>query len=108
MTVSHAVDPFLEPFTECAHSVRIRTDTALDQDLCTASNCAGVYSVHGRVIVDNKCGFQHSSSRGDCNFDERFASQTRKYRSKKKLRKHVCQLILVCTTQSVQAWSPAS
>ena len=32
-------------------------------------------------------------------FDARFASQARKYYSTKKLRKHVCQLILVCTTQ---------
>ena len=33
-------------------------------------------------------------------FDARFASQTRKYHSTKKLRKHVCQLILACTTQA--------
>ena len=42
------------------------------------SNCAGMYSVHGRVTVDNMCEFQHSSSRADCTFDVRFASQTRK------------------------------
>ena len=28
----HAVNLFLEPITECAHSVKIRTDTRLDQD----------------------------------------------------------------------------
>ena len=28
----HAVNLFLEPFTECPHSVRIRTDTTLDQN----------------------------------------------------------------------------
>ena len=34
-------------------------------------------------------------------FDARFATQTRKYHSTKKLRKHVCHLILVCTIQSM-------
>ena len=38
-----------------------------------------MYTVQCRVIVDNKCEFQHSSSRGDCNFDARLVSQTRKY-----------------------------
>ena len=33
-----------------------------------------VYTVHCRVIVDNKCEFQHSSSHGDCNFDARLVS----------------------------------
>ena len=32
-------------------------------------------------------------------FDARFASQKRKYHSTKKLRNHVCQMILVCATQ---------
>ena len=50
----------LEPFTECAHSVTIRTDTTLDQD-CTESNYASMYSVHGRVIVDNMYEFQHNA-----------------------------------------------
>ena len=52
-----------------------------------------MYIVHCRVIVDNKCEFQHSSSHVDCNFDARLVSKTRKYRSTKFLRKHVCQLI---------------
>ena len=40
-----------------------------------------MYIVHCRVIVDNKCEFQHSSSRVACNFDARLESKTRKYRS---------------------------
>ena len=69
-----------------------------------------MYIVHCRVIVDNMCVFQHSSSHVDCNFDARLVSKTRKYRSTKKLRKHVCvcQMILVQTIQSSQAWSTAS
>ena len=67
-----------------------------------------MYTVHCRVSVDNICEFQHSSSHVDCNFDARLVSKTRKYRSTKKLRKHVCQLTLVYTTQSVQAWSTAA
>ena len=48
--------------------------------------------------------FQHSSSHVDCNFDARLVSKKRKRRySTKKLRKHVCQLILVQTVQSVQS-----
>ena len=47
-----------------------------------------MYIVHCRVIVDNICGVQHSSSRVDCNYDARLVSNTWKYRS-------VCQLILV-------------
>ena len=54
-----------------------------------------MHIVHCRVIVDNMCEFQHSSSHVDCNFDARLLSKTRKYHSTKKLRKHGCQLILV-------------
>ena len=36
--------------------------------LCTEGNCAGMYSVYGRVIVDNMYEFQHSSPRADCTF----------------------------------------
>ena len=43
-------------------SVSIRTDTTLDQD------CACVYSVHDRVIVDNVSEFEHSSSGAGCTF----------------------------------------
>ena len=35
-------------------SVRMRTDTRL----CTEGNCAGMYSVHDRVVVDNMFEFQ--------------------------------------------------
>ena len=50
---------FLEPITGCAHSMKIRTDTTLDQD-CTEGNCAGMYSVHDRVIVDNMSEFEQN------------------------------------------------
>ena len=48
---------FPEPNTKRSHSVRIRTDTTLDQD-CAEDNCAGMCSVHDRVIVDNMYEFQ--------------------------------------------------
>ena len=81
----------------CA-SVRIRTDTILDQDcilkatvfvctsctVCLKATVSRAYllhitflknnkykariDVHGRVIVDNMYEFQHSSSRADCTF----------------------------------------
>ena len=54
-----------------------------------------MHIVHCRVIVDNMCEFQHSSSHVDCNFDARLLNKTRKYHSTKKLRKHGCKLILV-------------
>ena len=38
-------------------SVKIRTETTLDQD-CTEGNCASMYSVHDRVIVDNMSEFE--------------------------------------------------
>ena len=94
------MDRFLEPFIRSARQcLMIRTDTTLDQ---TEELKATVYvctSLHCRVIVNNKCEFQHSSSHMDCNFDARLVSKTRKYRSTKKLRKHVCQLFLVETIQ---------
>ena len=33
----------------------MRTDTTLDQDCGTESNCVRTYTVQCRVIVDNKC-----------------------------------------------------
>ena len=36
--------------------------------LCTERYCAGMYSVHSRVTVDNMYEFQHSSSRASCTF----------------------------------------
>ena len=41
----------------------IRTDTALDQDRRTEGNCVCMYTVQCRVIVDNKCEFQHCESK---------------------------------------------
>ena len=57
----------------------IRTDTTLGQDRRTESNCVCMCTVQRRVIVDNKCEFQHSSSHSDCNSDARLVSKTRKY-----------------------------
>ena len=59
---------FLEPFTECAHSVRTRTDTTLDQDGVLKATVQVCTACMVRVIVDNMCEFQHSSSRADCTF----------------------------------------
>ena len=92
---------FLEPFTECAHSVTIRTDTALDQD-CVLKATVQVCTACMIVPLLTTCMnlFQHSTLRASCTFlMQKFESQTRKYHPTKKLRKHVCQLILVCTTQ---------
>ena len=53
-----------------------------------------MYSVHCRVIVDNKCEFQHSSSRVDCTV----WCKTREPNVEEKLEefnKHVCQRILI-------------
>ena len=54
-----------------------RTDTTLDQDRKTESNCVCMYTVQRRVTVDNNCEFQHSSH-DECNFDARLVSKTRK------------------------------
>ena len=58
----------------------INTNTTIDQDRRTEGNCVCVYTVHCRVIVDNKCGLLlRCSSHGDCNFDARLVINTRKY-----------------------------
>ena len=54
-----------------------RTETTLDQGRMTESNCVCMYTVQRRVIVDNKCEFQHSSSHG-CTFDARLVSKAPK------------------------------
>ena len=54
-----------------------------------------MYIVHCRVIADNMCEFQHSSSHVNCHFDARLVSNTRKGRWREKLSKHACYLILV-------------
>ena len=91
---------FLEPLTECAHSVRIRTDAALDQD-CALKATVQVCTACMVVSLLTTCmNFNTPPLAQIAPFDARFASQTRKCRSTKTLRKHVCQLILVCTTQA--------
>ena len=91
---------FLEPFTECAHSLRIRTDTTLDQD-CVLKATVQVCTACMVVSLLRTClNFKTPLLAQIAPFDTSFARQTRKYRSTKKLRKHVCQLILVCTTQA--------
>ena len=54
-----------------------RTETVIDQDRRTEGNRVCMYTVQCRVIVDNKCEFRHSSH-GDCNFDARLVTKTRK------------------------------
>ena len=99
---------FLEPITKRAHSVRIRKDTTLDQDcvlkatvqVCTAcmivsflTTCMNFNTPPLAQIAPFRCKIRESN--------EEVTMDT-------KLRKHVCQLILVCTTQRFQAWSTAS
>ena len=56
--VSDAVGRFLEPFLRSARQCLMTgTDTTLDQDPGTEGNCVCVYTVHCRLIVDNKCEF---------------------------------------------------
>ena len=43
----------------------VEKDTTLDQDWGTEGNCVCMHIVHCRVIVDNECEFQHSSSHVD-------------------------------------------
>ena len=102
MTVCHlSWILFLEPFTECAHSVRIRTDGKLDQD-CVLKATVQVCTACMVVPLLTTCMNFYAPPLAQI-APARFASQTRNYHSTKKLRKHVCQLIHVCTTQSVQA-----
>ena len=53
-------------FSWAIHGVRvclmIRTDTTLDKDWGTQSNCVCMYIVHCRVIVDNICEFQQDQT----------------------------------------------
>ena len=55
-----------------------RTDTTLDQDCGTETNCVSMYIVQCRAIVDNKCEFQLSSSLDDCTFPARLVNKTQK------------------------------
>ena len=57
----------------------MRTDTSLDQECGTEKACGvSVNTVQCRVIVDNMCESQHSSSHGKCAFDARLGSQTQR------------------------------
>ena len=62
---------FLEPFTECAQSVRIRTDTTLDQD-CVLKATVQVCTACKVVSMLTTCMNFNTP------FYARFASQTRK------------------------------
>ena len=55
-----------------------------------------MYTVHCRIIVDNKCGFYHSSSQ-----IAPFDTKPNRGRIHKNQKRHVCQLILVHTIQCV-------
>ena len=80
MIVSCVVDRRLESFTECA-SVLDDKDRYYTRS-GTEAGCVCMYIVHCRVIIENRCEFQHSFSHVVCN------------RSSKNLRKHVCQVIV--------------
>ena len=99
---------FLEPFTKRAQSVRIRTYTTLDQDcvlkatvhVCTAcmivsllTTCMNCNTPPLAQVAPFGCKIRESNA--EVTLDT-------------KLSKHVCQLILVCTTQRFQARSAAS
>ena len=63
MTVGHM--PwilFLDPSTKCAHSVRIRTDTTLDQD-CVPKATVQVCTACMIVSLLTTCEFQHEFSK---------------------------------------------
>ena len=84
--------------------------------------CISMHAMQCRVIVDNKCDFRHSSSRGNCTFHARLVSQARKDKQTTALRfcqeedrspkdtvgtcglivtLKLCQLILVQSSASV-------
>ena len=103
----HAVNLYLEPLTKWAQSVRIRTDTALDQDCvlkatvqeCTAcmilsmpTTCLNLNTPPLAQVAPFRCKTRESNA--EVPLDT-------------KLSKHVCQLILVCTTLRLQAMSTA-
>ena len=99
----YAVNIFLEPFTECAHSERIRTDTTLDQDcvlkasvqVCTT--CM-IVSLLTTWLNSNTPHLAHIAP-----FRWKIRESNAEVPLDTKLSKHVCQLILVCTIQRSQA-----
>ena len=52
--------------------------------LCTESNCAGMYSVHGRVIVNNMFEFQQIATIKKV---QKIQKVKKKFKKKKKLKK---------------------
>ena len=77
---SFAVDRFLEPFMRSARKMTDDGNRYCDQDWKTESKCVCLYTVQCRVIVDNKCEFQQSSSHCDYNFHAALVIKTRKYK----------------------------
>ena len=69
----------------------IRTDTTIDQDCGTYTNCFSVYTVQCRAVVDNKCEFQLSSSLDDCTFPVRLVNKTQKDEQK-----NVSDILALC------------
>ena len=69
---------FLEPFTECAQSVRIRTGSTLDQD-CVLKAIVQIFTACMDVSLLTTCMNFHTLLLAKvATFDVRFASQTRK------------------------------
>ena len=107
----YAVNRFLKPLRSvriCDDSVRIRTDTTLDQDcvlkatvqVCTAcmivsllTTCLNLNTPPLAQVAPFRCKIRESNA--EVPLDT-------------KLSKHVCQLILVRATLRFQAWSTAS
>ena len=90
---------FLEAFTECPQSVRIRTDNTLDQDSelkATVQVCTACMDVS---FLTTCMHFNNSSSRADCTF-------RCKSRESNTEEKHVCQL-KAFKLQSVEATTAA-
>ena len=69
---------FLEPLRSARASVTGDKNRYYMSDCGTEGRRVNMYIVQCRVIVDNRCEFQHSSSHGDCNFDARQVRKTRK------------------------------
>ena len=71
MTVCHITwISFLEPFTECAQSVRIRTDTALDQD-CVLKATVQVCTAFMDVSLSTTCMNFSKKSKNEKNKNQR-------------------------------------
>ena len=69
---------FLEPLTECAQSVRIRTDTALDQHCALKATLQVCTACMDMSLLTTCMNFNAPPLARIAPFDARFASQTRK------------------------------